>query len=207
MALMLRHDDLAQAIIETQNAITVAALGGNAGAGGVFLARAADYVWAHEDVVLNPHYKDMGNLYGSEFWTYLLPRVCGRDQAEAITAARLPMGVREAQKLGLVDDVLTVRRDGFRTDVIERAAGLARSPSLAAQLEDKSQRREADEAACPLAAYRQDELEHMHSNFFGFDPSYHVARYNFVYKVPRSHTPLTIARHRRVNPLETRQAS
>ncbi len=200
-------DDLAQAIIETREAITVAALGGNAGAGGVFLARAADYVWAHEDVVLNPHYKDMGNLYGSEFWTYLLPRVCGNEQAEAITAARLPMGVREAERLGLVDDVLAVGRDAFRADVIERAARLAESTSLAERIRDKSRQREADEAACPLAAYRQDELEHMRSNFYGFDPSYHVARYNFVYKVPRSHTPLTIARHRRVNPLETRQAS
>ena len=47
---------------------------GNAGAGGVFLALAADQVWARHGVVLNPHYKNMGNLYGSEYWTYLLPR-------------------------------------------------------------------------------------------------------------------------------------
>ena len=31
-------------------------------------------VWARRGVVLNPHYKNMGNLYGSEYWTYLLPR-------------------------------------------------------------------------------------------------------------------------------------
>ena len=37
----------------------------------------------------------------------------------------------------------------------------------------------------------------MKLNFFGFDPSYHVARYNFVYKVPRSRTPLWLATHRR----------
>ena len=36
----------------------------------------------------------------------------------------------------------------------------------------------------------------MQLNFYGFDPSYHVARYNFVRKVPKSRTPLTIARHR-----------
>jgi putative two-component system hydrogenase maturation factor HypX/HoxX len=40
----------------------------------------------------------------------------------------------------------------------------------------------------------------MRLNFYGFDPSYHVARYNFVYKVPKSRTPLTIARHRRKGP-------
>ena len=37
----------------------------------------------------------------------------------------------------------------------------------------------------------------MKLNFFGFDPSYHVARYHFVHKVPRSRTPLWLARHRR----------
>ena len=37
----------------------------------------------------------------------------------------------------------------------------------------------------------------MKLNFYGFDPSYHVARYNFVYKVPHSWTPLHLARHRR----------
>ena len=36
----------------------------------------------------------------------------------------------------------------------------------------------------------------MRRNFFGFDPSYHVARYHFVSKVPRSRTPLWLARHR-----------
>ena len=200
-------DDLAEAIIRTRDAITIAAIGGNAGAGGVFLARAADYVWAQEDVVLNPHYKDMGNLYGSEFWTYLLPRVCGREQAEAVTGARLPMGVREAMELGLVDDVMPVDRDDFRASTIDRATGLADAEDFSSRLAKKAERRDRDEAARPLAVYRQEELERMRSNFYGFDPSYHVARYNFVYKVPRSHTPLTIARHRRVHPLETRQAS
>mgnify|MGYP000332736098 CR=1 FL=1 len=47
---------------------------GNAGAGGCFLARAADCVWVRNGVMLNPHYKNMGNLYGSEYWTYTLPR-------------------------------------------------------------------------------------------------------------------------------------
>jgi len=36
----------------------------------------------------------------------------------------------------------------------------------------------------------------MRLNFYGFDPSYHVARYNFVRRVPKSRTPITIARHR-----------
>ena len=60
-------------------------------------------------------------------------------------------------------------------------------------------RRQADEEWRPLADYRREELDRMRSNFFGFDPSYHVARYNFVYKVPRSRTPLTLAVHRRAD--------
>lgn len=38
----------------------------------------------------------------------------------------------------------------------------------------------------------------MRLNFYGFDPSYHVARFNFVHKVAKSRTPLTVALHRRV---------
>ena len=48
----------------------------------------------------------------------------------------------------------------------------------------------------PLADYRADELARMHLNSYGFDPSYYVARQNFSCKVPKSRTPLTLARHR-----------
>ncbi|MHB8427204.1 MAG: enoyl-CoA hydratase/isomerase family protein [Acidiferrobacterales bacterium] len=66
-------NDLAHAIITTGSHLTISALRGNAGAGGVFLALAADRVWARTGIILNPHYKGMGNLFGSEYWTYLLP--------------------------------------------------------------------------------------------------------------------------------------
>jgi len=55
-------NDFAKEIINTESHLTIAALQGNAGAGGVFLARAADKVWARTGVVLNPHYKNMGKL-------------------------------------------------------------------------------------------------------------------------------------------------
>ncbi|MDZ7753779.1 MAG: hydrogenase maturation protein [Gammaproteobacteria bacterium] len=190
-------NDLAHAIITTGDTLTIAALGANAGAGGVFLSRAADRVWARHGVVLNPHYKDMGNLYGSEYWTYLLPRYAGADKARRISAARLPMGVEEARALGLVDRMMTGAPEDFRAEVGRRALELANAPDFEERLEAKAARRRADEAERPLADHRRDELAHMHLNFFGFDPSYHVARYNFVHKVPKSHTPLTIARHRR----------
>ncbi len=189
-------DDLAEEIIRTTDRLTIAALQGNTGAGGVFLARAADLVWLRNGVVLNPHYKDMGNLYGSEFWTYLLPRYAGPENAKKISQARLPMGTREAVGLGLGDARFGKNHSEFCKEVESRAAILSDKEHISAHLEKKNAWRTADELACPLGNYRAAELERMRMNFFGFDPSYHIARYNFVHKIPKSRTPVTIARHR-----------
>lgn len=189
-------DDLAEAIIKRTSHLVVSALCGNAGAGGVFLGRAADEVWARRGVVLNPHYKDMGNLYGSELWTYLLPKHAGEVSARRITQTRLPMGVEEAVRLHLVDRIIGTSRSDFDAEVARMAGQLANDPRLEDRIARKAQQREIDEAAKPLAAYRAEELARMRRNFYGFDPSYHVARYNFVHKVPKSRTPLTIAHHR-----------
>jgi len=190
-------DDLVHDVITTDDHLTIAAMQGNAGAGGVFMALAADRVLARNGLVLNPHYKGMGNLYGSEYWTYLLPRRAGTENAEAVTQARLPMGVAEAGRLGLIDERLNGTAAEFREQVMERAEALAGDPALPQLLGDKAQRRAADEAEKPLVSYRKDELERMRMNFYGFDPSYHVARSNFIRDVPKSRTPLTIAAHRR----------
>ena len=71
-------DDFVLEVLNTRSQLTIAALGGNAGAGGALMALAADRVYARRGVVLNPHYKGMGGLYGSEYWTYTLPRRVGR---------------------------------------------------------------------------------------------------------------------------------
>lgn len=189
-------DDLARDIITTTDRLVISVLRGGAGAGGVFLALAADEVWASAGAVLNPHYKDMGNLYGSEYWTYLLPRRVGRENAERIMQRRLPMGVAEAQRLGLVDRVLPASVRSSSLPIREAAGALAQDERLAARIEEKRRRREAEERGKPLAAYRSEELARMYRNFYGFDPSYHVARYNFIHKVPKSRTPLPLARHR-----------
>lgn len=190
-------DDLAEAIIRATGRLTIAAVGGNAGAGGAFLARAADQVWIRRSAVLNPHYKDMGNLYGSEFWTYLLPKHAGAENATRIAAQRLPMGAEEAKALGLADVVIDGGTAEFGAEVARRAAALAADADLDQMIAAKDRQRAADEAQKPLAAYRAEELARMRRNFYGFDPSYHVARYNFVRKVPKSRTPSSIAVHRR----------
>ncbi len=190
-------NDLCQAIITCSTHITIAALQGNAGAGGVFMALAADRVFARDGVVLNPHYKGMGNLFGSEYWTYLLPRRAGPACAQAVTAARLPIGTAQAQDWGLIDAHFGRTPQEFRAQVESLAAGIAADPDLDSHLAAKRLARQADEEAKPLAAYRAEELQHMMLNFYGFDPSYHVARYNFIHKVPKARTPLYLARHRR----------
>jgi putative two-component system hydrogenase maturation factor HypX/HoxX len=188
-------DDLARAIIETDTHLTVAAMRGNAGAGGVFLALAADHIWAREGVILNPHYRNMGNLYGSEYWTYLLPRRAGQ-AAESIMRSRLPVSAPQAQALGLVDACLGGDVAAFERAVAERARELAQAPDLERQLLAKRERRASDEAQRPLAAYREHELIQMRRNFYGFDPSYHVARAHFVRKLPLAWTPRHLALHR-----------
>ena len=189
-------NDLALELINSGEQITIAALGGNTGAGGCFLARAADRVWVRDGVLQNPHYKNMGNLHGSEYWTYLLPRRVGDQRAREIMHNRQPLTARQAVAIGFSDACLAADPRAFRIDVARRAAELAADPGIEAMLTVKREQRARDEAEKPLAAYRAEELAQMRRNFYGFDPSYHVARHHFVRKSPASWTPRHLARHR-----------
>jgi putative two-component system hydrogenase maturation factor HypX/HoxX len=189
-------DDVAREILTCDRHLTVAAMQGNAGAGGVFLALAADRVLARRGVILNPHYKGMGNLYGSEYWTYLLPKRVGIERSRSIVQNRLPIGAPQAAALGLIDEAGGDDVPAFVAHVERVGRELAAAPDFDQRLARKRAARAADEAVKPLAQYRAEELEHMKLNFYGFDPSYHVARYHFVFKVPKSRTPLYLARHR-----------
>jgi putative two-component system hydrogenase maturation factor HypX/HoxX len=162
----------------------------------VFLALAADRAWVREGVVLNPHYKGMGNLYGSEYWTYLLPRRAGEARAQDITRRRLPMGSAEAVACGLADERFGADPEDFLAGAVARAVALSNDPRYGETLSGKRAARERDEAAKPLQRYREEELARMKLNFYGFDPSYHVARYHFVYKLPKARTPHYLAAHR-----------
>jgi len=190
-------DDLAEAVVRTTSHLTVSALAGNAAAGGVFLALAADRVWARDGVVLNPHYKNMGNLYGSELWTYLLPKKVGEGGIDKVMDHRLPMLAAQAGALGLVDAVGPNEPAAF-DEFVRRAATELAGSKWTGRIEAKQRRRAEDEAARPLADYRAEELERMRLNFYGFDPSYHVARYRLVQRTPQAWTPLHLARHRRI---------
>ncbi|MGW0181995.1 hydrogenase maturation protein [Nocardia sp. NPDC003345] len=181
-------NDLVEAILTTTDILVISALAGNAAAGGVMLALAADEVWCRESVVLNPHYRLMG-LYGSEYWTYSLPRRVGTAEAARLTRDPLPVGAAEAGEIGLVDRVVPGATQRFREWVRREAAALADAPELAERLTAKKQRREADESVKPLARYRAEELAQMRRNFFDEGEAYHGLRRNFVYNVAPPATP------------------
>jgi putative two-component system hydrogenase maturation factor HypX/HoxX len=200
-------DDLARDILTTTSHLTVAALHGNASAGGVFLALAADRVLARSGVILNPHYRNMGNLYGSEYWTYLLPQRVGAAGAQSLMNRRLPLGTAEARRQGLIYAHAGPDLAAFRALIESQAFGLATNEAFTRILAEKRARREHDEQIHPLAAYRAAELERMRVSFYGFDPSYHIARHRFVYRTPHAWTPLHLAQHRRlVVPIERESA-
>ena len=188
-------DDLVYAILTTTSKITVAAVHGNAGAGGVLLALACDKVCTRSGVIFNPHYKSMG-LYGSEFWTYTLPRRVGYEKALAITEACLPMGMQEAKRLGMVDFVIPEMFDAFDNKVAMMTESFVQSNNYDRILESKVLRRSHDEYVKPLKYYRQDELRQMRDNFYHPNSPYHAARKQFVYKTPATGTPERLALHR-----------
>jgi putative two-component system hydrogenase maturation factor HypX/HoxX len=172
-------DDLVREIITTDSHWVISALAGNAGAGGVTLALGTDTVYARTGIVLNPHYQGM-SLYGSEYWTYLLPRRVGHQQALQLTENCLPISTRRAKAIGLIDDAFGSDLAEFREEIRQSAESLARSVDLGRRLHLKRQARQTDERTKPLRAYRDEELDKMAINFG--DPRYDQSRQAFVYK-------------------------
>jgi putative two-component system hydrogenase maturation factor HypX/HoxX len=177
-------DDLVRDIVETDSHLVISAVGGDAGAGGVPLALAADYVIARGDAVLNPYYQHMGGLYGSEYWTYLLPRRVGSATTARLTEPPFrPVGTSEAVRTGLLDAAFGADLAEFRACTVRLAERIADDGLYQARLLDKRRRRALDERVKPLQAYRDEELARCHECFFGPDRAYHEARRRFVYKL------------------------
>jgi putative two-component system hydrogenase maturation factor HypX/HoxX len=125
----------------------------------------------------------MGGLYGSEYWTYLLPRRVGDKLTAELTSAPFnPIGTRRAVDIGLLDATFGDTVSSFRAQVQGLAERLARHPDFSYWLDQKRYERARDERVKPLAAYRSEEMAKSHECFFGEDRSYHVARGLFVSK-------------------------
>lgn len=189
-------DDLILDIINTTSKLVVSALWGSAGAGGAIMPLAADRVWARAGCVVNPHYKTMG-LYGSEYWTYLLPKRVGPGRALELIESTLPLGMAKAKRIGFIDDILPDAQAEFIQCVRDRAESLAHSFDYDALVAVKKRTRAADEAAKPLSAYRAAELQTMRAQFYDDNSSYHLLRHRFVHKVKPAETGICLAKHRR----------
>jgi putative two-component system hydrogenase maturation factor HypX/HoxX len=179
---------MVEAVARTTDRLVVAALGGNAAAGGVVLAQAADEVWLRDGVVLNPHYRLMG-LYGSEYWTYLLPRRIGQAETERVMEAALPVGSARAARLGLADRLIGAPPEAFTEAVWTVAFELAAAPGLGARIAAKARRLEQDEARRGLDDYRREELDRMRAIFDDPHAPYHALRSAFVRKALPDRTP------------------
>ncbi|WP_408996370.1 hydrogenase maturation protein [Streptomyces europaeiscabiei] len=181
-------DDLVEAVLTTTDRLVVAAVAGNAAAGGVMLALAADEVWCRSGAVLNPHYRLMG-LYGSEYWTLTLPRRVGPATAERLMREALPVGSASALRVGLVDRVVDCGPDAFAREVGGLAARLAALPATASRIAAKKTELDRLESATPLAGFRAQELARMGRTFDDPDAPYHALRRSFVHKSRPTCTP------------------
>ncbi|MEV4143853.1 enoyl-CoA hydratase-related protein [Amycolatopsis sp. NPDC049691] len=182
-------NDLCREIIACTDQLVIAALAGDAGAGGVMLALGADKVIARDGIVLNPHYRTMG-LYGSEYWTYVLPHRIGEEQARRLTTHCQPITAAEAAEIGLVDELAASDRAGFTAAVLDHATELAASGHAAKLLDHKRATRDTDEQRRPLETYRVRELAEMSYDIFDDRHGFAHARRAFLTGRPAgSHGP------------------
>jgi len=196
---ILAINEVSRLLVTCTTQLVVAAVAGDAGAGGAMLALGADQVLVRAGVALNPHYLGLG-LHGSEYWTYTLPRRVGAAEAERLTRDCLPIGGPEAVSLGFADRVLGGDAAGFHDEVAEQAASLAGRHDLPQLLAAKRLQLEADERRRPLEAYVAEELGEMSRDFFDDRLGYAAARRAFVTKRKPAGTPARLAPHRRVVP-------
>jgi putative two-component system hydrogenase maturation factor HypX/HoxX len=178
-------NDVVHDVVTTSTHYVLSALRGDVAAGGVAFALAADRVVAREGIVLNPYYQHMGGLYGSEYWTYLLPRRLGGPMSTELTTEPFtPLGTNRALQIGLLDDAFEPTAEQFHSRVVAEAERTAAADGLADWLELKCRRRARDERRKPLEHYRREELARSHECFFGSNRRYHQARSRFTHKRP-----------------------
>ena len=170
-------NDVIKEVFSMKDKVTVAAVQGNAGAGGAMAPLAADLVWTHSGVVINAHYKTM-HLFGSEYWTHFLPQRVGKEKAVEITDSTKPMLGKEAVAIGMYDQLLANNKEEFNAVLPSAAKQLANS-SLAQSILEQKRSRSWDQWLDLLQNHRQYELSIMKLNFE--DSLFHGARQSFVY--------------------------
>lgn len=149
-------DDVCLEILTAQQFV-IAGVSGSAGAGGVMLALTADLVLARDGIVLNPHYATMG-LYGSEYWTYTLPKRVGAEEAKALTSDCLPVSAAQALNIGLIDGIGPRDKNAYLDWLRSQARAIVSDEKTAVKKVFDATSAQACRTA-ELAEMRQDLLE------------------------------------------------
>lgn len=178
-------NDLIKSIIFADDVITVASLHKNAGAGGVFLALACDYVLTCKDVVLNPHYKTLG-LSGSEYHTFTLPKRVGAHKSKELLESCLPINAAKAKEINMVDEVFEKENyfEKLRSFTKKLVKTQDEYDDFIYEKEDYLQKNREFINEC-----KENELKIMHPEFWTEESSFHSLRKEFVYKVCPIQTP------------------
>jgi putative two-component system hydrogenase maturation factor HypX/HoxX len=184
-------NELVQSILFADDVITIASLHRNSGAGGLFLALACDYVVASPYAVLNPHYKSLG-LSGSEYHTYTLPKRVGQKEAQRLLDACLPVGAKEAKKIGLIDEIFSDEGYFESVEAFSKAL-LEDEDAWDAFLDEKEASLDANRAV--IEHSRECEIEVMYPEFWEESSPFHTLRYDFVYKICPTQTPKRLKYH------------
>lgn len=182
-------NEVVKSVLLCDEILTVSSLHRNAGAGGVFLALASDYVTARDGVVLNPHYQTLG-LYGSEYWTYSLPLRVGESKAVELTNACLPISTDSAFSIGLVDTVLSENEETYLDELHRYCMSLYDNEDRYYDLLDaKQQKIHHTSFTEEIQRHRDVELEQMHPSFYDLKSDFNRLRKDFVYKLCPIQTP------------------
>ncbi|MGE8180057.1 hydrogenase maturation protein [Pseudomonas fluorescens] len=175
-------DDVCKEML-TARQLVVSGLTGSAGAGGVMLALAADIVFARAGVVLNPHYKTMG-LYGSEYWTYSLPRAVGSEIAHKLTEDCLPLSAFQAWQLGMIQEIGPRCPREFSQWLLQRAKGALTDEKYTAFRAQKTSMDLQQIEHCREAELAQMQLDMVHNR-----QQFAEKCRNFVFKRKTCQTP------------------
>jgi putative two-component system protein, hydrogenase maturation factor HypX/HoxX len=178
-------NDVVKSILFSDEVITVASLHKNAGAGGVFLALACDYVVASDATVLNPHYKTLG-LSGSEYHTYSLPKRVGEAKAKELLEDCLPISAIKAKEINMIDEVY--EKENYFYDLRKYAQTLVDDEDKYDDyIYDKQDYLEENQEY--INECKEQELKVMHPEFWDAESEFHILRHEFVYKVCPIKTP------------------
>ncbi len=171
-------NDVVKSIIYAEDIITVASFSKNAGAGGVFLGLACDYVVARSGVVLNPHYKTMG-LSGSEYHTYSFYKRVEKNIADEILNKCIPIGSNKAKRIGMLNEVF---EDSTYAEDLENFCKklILDEDKYEDFIDDKKDFIFDNEEK--IESLKEEELKRMYPEFWDEKSSFHTLRNEFIYK-------------------------